>query len=259
MEFNSIYYTKVGKGPHLCFLHGFCESLIIWENLIPHLSENYTCIAIDIPGFGKSSNISFTSIPHVAQQIHALLVHENAQNVILLGHSLGGYIAAEYTHQFISNVRAMGLIHSTGFADQPSKKENRQKTINFIQKHGSKEFYSIFIPSLVASKNQNTIPTHLSEVIQKTKNQSIIDGLHAMMNRESKVLPLKEFKKPILLLHGALDTHYPLDEILSQGAAYNTTQISIIPNAGHLSMYEDSALCLAEINRFLNLVTSLEA
>ncbi|HCD67812.1 MAG TPA: alpha/beta hydrolase, partial [Bacteroidetes bacterium] len=80
----------MGSGPHLCFLHGFCENSEIWEELIASLSSRFTCIAIDLPGFGKSSQMAFGSLTQVANQVHELLVAENATHTIMCGHSMGG-------------------------------------------------------------------------------------------------------------------------------------------------------------------------
>ena len=40
-KYKNISYTKVGNGPHLCFLHGFCEDSTIWENTIHYFSKKY--------------------------------------------------------------------------------------------------------------------------------------------------------------------------------------------------------------------------
>ena len=129
LTFKNISYSKVGSGPHLCFLHGFCENSEIWEELIASLSSRFTCIAIDLPGFGKSSQMAFGSLTQVANQVHELLVAENATHTIMCGHSMGGYILADYIEQYGTELRGAAFMHSSAMADSEDKKISREKTI----------------------------------------------------------------------------------------------------------------------------------
>ena len=241
----------MGTGPHLCFLHGFCEDSSIWDKLVDELKAKYTCLTIDIPGFGKSSSLRMPSIPEVAIQINALLQHENIQICTLFGHSMGGYVAAEYLSQFPDQLSAVGFIHSTVRSDSDLKKANRLKTISFIETYGSAEFFKVFAPSLVASHNLPALKDELTRLVNSTSNQSIVDGLIAMKNREDKVPFLKSFKKPILFLKGELDEHYPEQEIYNQASLTENVQLSVLSDTGHLSMFECPTQCHQEISTFL--------
>lgn len=251
LTFQDISYSKVGTGPHLCFLHGFCENSTIWDRLINLLKADYTCIAIDIPGFGKSNYLSMPSIPEIARQINALLLQEGIHSCKLFGHSMGGYIAAEYLSLYPDQLSGIGFVHSTLRSDSPTKKENRLKTISFIQRHGSEDFFKIFVPNLVASHNLPELKNELTNLVDSTFDQSIIDGLNAMMNRKDKTSHLKSFKEPVLFLIGELDEHYPKSEIFNQASMAQIAQVSVLKDTGHLSMYENEIECGRHISRFL--------
>ena len=251
LTFNSIYYTKVGHGPHLCFLHGYCEDQHIWEPVIEKLSNSYTCVAIDLPGFGKSAQTNFKSLPKVAKQVNELLHHEKTTDTIMFGHSMGGYVVAEYIHQFGIGLKAAAFIHSTSLADSEEKKKKRSKTIDFIVKNGSKSFFPIFVDGLVTPTNIDALRADLLTMVTITPNQSIIDGHTAMMQREDRLQSISKFNKPILFLRGEEDDHYGPHETYLEASNCQLAQISSIADVAHLSMFEDTEACIKAINTFL--------
>jgi pimeloyl-ACP methyl ester carboxylesterase len=75
-------------------LHGIGTSLDFWVAVVPLLAASSRTIAIDIPGFGRSSSPreGFT-VDTAAAQIHALAEALDVQNGVLVAHSLGAFIA----------------------------------------------------------------------------------------------------------------------------------------------------------------------
>lgn len=249
--FQNISYTKVGRGPHLCFLHGFCENSDIWSPIVDHLQETHTCLSIDLPGFGNSAENEFPSIENAARLIRDVLQYEEANDAIVFGHSLGGYVLAEYIALFGSTIKAAGFIHSTAREDTAEKKVNRKKSINFIEKHGTSEFFRLFVPSLVAPENLDRLRLKLTEMVQQTSKEAVSQGLKSMMTRKDHVLTLSSFDKPILFLKGIKDKHYPELDIYNQASQCSLVQVSVIDDAGHLSMYETPSKCLTAIEEFI--------
>ncbi|NNJ55330.1 MAG: alpha/beta hydrolase, partial [Bacteroidia bacterium] len=229
----------MGRGPHLCFLHGFCENQTIWKNLVEKLSENYTCTSIDLPGFGFSADLKFGSIPEVVVQIRELFKKLDIINPILIGHSMGGYLVAEYIKQFGDEINAAAFVHSSTRADNVLKKQNREKVINFVLKNGGAKFFPSFVDGLVADRNREKYQTELLNLVQNTPDSSIIDALNAMKNREDRLDALSQFGKPTLFIMGAEDNHYSSEEIYHQASRCKLSQIDIIENVGHLSMFEN--------------------
>lgn len=241
----------MGKGPHLCFLHGFCEDSTIWESTISHLSKTHTCISIDLPGFGKSKKLEFQSIPEITDAVFQILRHEKIESPIIFGHSLGGYIACEYASNHPQGIYGLGLIHSTSMADNKLKKENRNKAVNFIKRHGTSDFFQLFIKNLVAKSNRLLINDKLIKVIQNTPTKSVINGMNAMMNRSDRRYLLSQLDCPILFILGDKDEHYPKNEIFNQASECKLAQVNIIKNSGHLSMIENQKAFLSAAQNFL--------
>lgn len=249
----------MGNGPHLCFLHGFCEDSSIWESTISSLSKTHTCISIDLPGFGKSRDQEFETIFGITKHVFQILQYEKIEKPIIFGHSLGGYITCEYAHQYPKNLSGLGLIHSTSLSDDSSKKQNRKKAINFIEKHGTDDFFQLFIKSLVARDNQLLIPESLIHVIKNTPKNSIINGMEAMMNRPNRRHILSSIDCPILFIVGDKDEHYPKPEIFNQASICKLAQVNIIENSGHLSMIENEKSFLDALQEFILFLEAINA
>lgn len=254
-----IYYTKVGTGPHLCFLHGFCETSDMWTSQIQEFSKEYTCLTIDIPGFGKSENKGFSSISELATAIAQLLVSLDYSNCILFGHSMGGYIAAALLQEHEDLFSGIGFIHSTVYADSKEKKQSRTKVISFVKKHGAHEFLNQFYPNLVAQENLENLQEALWQLVEHTSADSIIQATKAMRERPDRSMVISSTQIPILFLCGGKDQHFPLTEIYKQLAMCSSAQISVLPDSGHLSILEEPRKASAAICEFLKFVKRINA
>ena len=148
-------------------------------------------------------------------------------------------------------------MHSSAMADSAEKKINREKTIRFIEKRGTKEFFSFFVPGLVAPLHVDIAKEKMTPMVSSTPTSSIIAGLEGMKNREDKRAVLSQFKKPVLWLLGEKDTHYSKDDVYKMAALCKLSQVSVLEDVGHLSMLEDQKKCLHEVQAFLNFVESV--
>ena len=131
-----LHFFEKGQGPALLFLHGFCESGEMWRHFADSLSTQYRVLCPDLPGFGNSPLTSpITSLEQVALQLEEWLDALQIQNLLVMGHSLGGYVALALLERMGNRIQAIGLLHSTAYADDLEKKEMRNRTLSFLKKH----------------------------------------------------------------------------------------------------------------------------
>ena len=90
-----IVYEVTGKGkPALVFVHCWCGKRTYWNAQVEYFSKKYTCITLDLAGHGESGrNRNKWTIPAFAEDVFAVIEKENLKKVILVGHSMGGFIA----------------------------------------------------------------------------------------------------------------------------------------------------------------------
>jgi len=94
-------YEEQGSGAVLLFLHGFLGSSACWEAVVAELADHYYCIRLDMLGFGNSSKpMIHYDIDRLVGFVHAFVEQQNLQSITLVGHSLGGWVAAAYALRY---------------------------------------------------------------------------------------------------------------------------------------------------------------
>jgi pimeloyl-ACP methyl ester carboxylesterase len=110
MVATDICFEGVGSGePTLLFVHGFCCDGTDWLPLIDRLSDRYRCVALDLPGHGKSSG-SDVRMRSAGAAVNSVKDQLSAENVILVGHSLGTKIIRETYRQDPQSVVGLVLV-----------------------------------------------------------------------------------------------------------------------------------------------------
>ena len=248
-----LHFFEKGHGHPLLFLHGFCESGEMWRHLADSLASQYRVICPDFPGFGNSPlSQPIQRIEEVAEQLEDWVEALQIKNPIVMGHSLGGYVALALLERMGERIKAIGLLHSTAFADDQEKKEIRNRTLTFLKKHGATKFVSSFVPMLFPEHRRIELAEAMEQAIEDGKRSSL-EGLLAytvaMRDRKDRQAVLEQFVGPKLLLAGTLDGAVKIDASRAQQAAF--THYIELEGVGHLGMVEEKEKTLAVIQDFV--------
>ncbi|MBA4258406.1 MAG: alpha/beta hydrolase [Chitinophaga sp.] len=258
-------YSVYGKGTPVVLLHGFGEDSQIWLNQIADLAAHCFLIVPDLPGSGKSAItekgfdewLPDMSIESLAQSINQLLIAENVSACILLGHSMGGYIALAFAELFPSKLLGLGLVHSTAYADNNEKKIVRQKSIQFIEENGGYTFFKASMPNLFGKKFKETQSPIIEQLIDQSKKfeSPILAGYtRAMMNRPDRSTVLASANFPILFIAGPEDIAAPLKDVQEQATLPNKSYLNILDGVGHMGMLEAPHEMNNHLTNFIQLV-----
>ncbi|MFD2892458.1 alpha/beta fold hydrolase [Flavobacterium chuncheonense] len=122
-------YIKEGNGPQtLLFIHGLSSNIDAWYRNIDELKKHYTCIAIDLPGHGKSSKKTEAYTPtFYATFIHDFIKKMKLKNITLVGHSMGGQAAIKTTTLYPHQINALILVAPAGIETFTEKEANLLK------------------------------------------------------------------------------------------------------------------------------------
>jgi pimeloyl-ACP methyl ester carboxylesterase len=108
-------YRMAGSGPALVLLHGITCSSETWEEIIPALAKHFTVIAPDLLGHGQSAKPMAEYSPGAyAAIVRDLLIGLEHTRVTLVGHSLGGGIAMQFSYLFPEMIERLVLVSSGG-------------------------------------------------------------------------------------------------------------------------------------------------
>ena len=112
-----IAYVDEGDSENvLIFIHGLGSYLKAWERNIPELKKHFRCIALDLPGYGKSSKqIHNGNVSFYLEILYEFITKLKLKNVSLVGHSMGGQIAASYVLENPYQISNLVLVATAGF------------------------------------------------------------------------------------------------------------------------------------------------
>ncbi|MGZ5245624.1 MAG: alpha/beta fold hydrolase [Flavitalea sp.] len=250
----TIKYFKAGSGNPVMLVHGFGEDSRIWENQVSILSQKYQLIIPDIPGSGNSPLMKEGSIENYARILKEVCDEEQISELVLVGHSMGGYISLAFAELFPGLLKGFCLFHSSAYADDEEKISTRRKGIEFIVKNGAAKFLAQAIPNLFSEDNRNKRSEIVQETIERYANfseESLVQYYEAMIARPDRTKVLKTFKKPILIIAGKFDTAIPLEKCLEQAHLGSFSYIHICNNSGHMGMLEEPRDCNDALSKFL--------
>ncbi len=208
------------------------------------------CHALDLPGFG-SNNETVDTIEAMSDFVFSYMDHQQIPDAIVIGHSMGGYVALEMLAKQSDRINGVGLIHSHAAADSARKKDNRKKLISFIEKNGQKAFLQKFTKQLVAKQQANSaLLDQVKNLVKGTGSQAIISASKAMIHRADHTNTLKA-NIPFLWIIGKEDEFMPYATTLSQANQCPIAEIHVLEDVGHLSMYEVPGKANKIILRFI--------
>ncbi|HVG15945.1 MAG TPA: alpha/beta hydrolase, partial [Chitinophagaceae bacterium] len=235
-------YATSGKGMAVVLLHGFGEDATIWNQQVACLEGHYRLIIPHLPGSGSSEMVEDMSLEGIAESIHHILQQEEIKECVMIGHSMGGYIALAFAEKFPELLIGLGLFHSSAYPDSEEKKQTRKRGIEFILANGAQPFLEEATPKLYSEyskKNQPRIIDKHLEVSGSFSNEALVAYYESMMNRPDRTEVLKQNKIPILFVLGRSDTAVPLEDGLQQAHLPLISYIHILENSGHMGMVEE--------------------
>jgi pimeloyl-ACP methyl ester carboxylesterase len=249
-----IAYTDQGKGMPVVLLHGFTESLDIWDDYSHELSPTFRVICVDLPGHGHSECVDEVhSMDLMAEVVLEILDKLGVSDFAILGHSMGGYVSLAVAEKQPERIKGLCLFHSTAAADSEEARENRSRTIEFVRNHRI-SFLSSFIPNLFAEASRSKFPEQIAALVERSKRmsaESIIAAQTGMRDRPDRTRVLKEANYPVLFMLGKEDSRIPYESALPQVALPQDAVLLSMGGTGHMGYIEARDKCLYALRVFL--------
>ena len=244
-----MHYKISGSGSVGVFLHGFLESLTMWDYLsLSELKGKH--VFIDLPGHGKSrvNDDQIPSINYMVESVMEVLRKERIEEFDVIGHSMGGYVALGLKDR-MPGCRKVVLLNSNYWSDPPKKQKDRQRVseIAFASKN---YFLQEAIPNLFSDpqKHQEEIKVLISEA-KLMSSEAISYASLAMKNRPNMSGVLN--KSDYIVIHGTLDKHIQKKQFdLETLGKYNFYEIA---DAGHMCHIEKPGQVIDILGSYLSL------
>jgi pimeloyl-ACP methyl ester carboxylesterase len=242
-----ISYSETGKGTALVLLHGFLENSTMWDFFVAEYSKKYRVITIDLLGHGQTGCLGYVhTMEDMADAVQAVLAELRIRKAILMGHSMGGYVALAFSELYGDMVKGLVLQNSSSRADSDERKANRDRAVIAV-KHNAGNFIGMSIANLFSEENREKYASEI-ELLKtealKTPLQGIVAALEGMKIRKDREVILHFAPYPILLVLGEKDQSLVYNEHADQieGTA---VKLTTYPH-GHMSHIESREPLLKE-------------
>ena len=236
-----VRYSDKGKGRTIVLLHGFLESLEVFNKFSDNLSKRFRVISIDLPGHGYTPSIGYMhSMELMAECVKAVLDSLGVRKYAIVGHSMGGYVALAFAELFSKNVSGLCLFHSTAMPDSEEKKKDRDRVAEIVMNDHA-QFVSDLIPKLFAKENLTILKDQVSKaktIALNTSKEGIVAALKGMKERPSRELILKNIKCPVLFIIGKQDVILAWENLLLLAGLPKKSFQLVLEHAGHMGFYE---------------------
>lgn len=254
-------YQDLGNGPVVVLLHGYLESLKIWKSFASELSKNFRVISPDLPGHGKSElTEEIQTMDSMAYEIKLLLDHLEISSCIMVGHSMGGYVALSFLEKYPFMLIGISLFHSSPFADTMEKKNHRDREINLINQGKKSLVYYNHIAKTFAKDNIYLYPEINEKLLRmgdKSNPNGIVAALEGMKIRKDLSDLLEKTEVPVQYIIGKMDNFIPFD-IMDRMKLPKNADIVILENSGHMGLFEEEEKSLDSVIGFIQRVLALE-
>ncbi len=250
---STVSYTDSGEGNTIVLLHGYLENKCMWNFFIPIFTQENRVVSIDLLGHGKTDCLGYIhTMEEQAELVLTVINHLKIQKIILIGHSMGGYIALAFAEKYPSNISKLVLLNSTAYDDNDERKKNRDRAIKMV-KRDYESFVRLSISNLFSNENRELLQADIENVkleALKTPLQGIIAALEGMKIRKNRLEVLYKAKYPILLVLSKKDP--VLDYEIHQKQIENTSVQLATLEYGHMSHIESKNSLLEVLLAFIN-------
>lgn len=246
-----ISYIDTGKGTAVVLLHGFLENKTMWDVYVTELSKRNRIITIDLLGHGETESLGYIqTMEENADVVHDVLSKLRIRKAILVGHSMGGYVALAFAELYPEKMKGLVLLNSTSKEDSSERKKNRDRAIKAVKKD-YETFIRLSIANLFSEDNREILAKEIEQVkIQalKTPLQGIVASLEGMKIRKDREFLLHTTTYPKLLILGEKDPVLNYEENLEQ---IKDTDVELVTfTDGHMSSIENQTELLAVLADF---------
>ena len=246
----SLHFSESGKGFPIVFIHGFCETHEIWREFTRPLANHFHVYALDLPGFGGTDLLPVPfSIDAVGDSVAQWLVQNKISKCLIVGHSLGGYVALSLAVRHAALIKAIGLFHSTSFADTTEKKGTRNRVIDFVRNNGVPPYIDTFVPGLFYNK-ENPANHEVRRIALLTKQETLIAYAEAMRDRPDRTDILRNNEIIKFFISGRNDTMIPPETTRQLSEISQNCRFFELMAVGHMGLFEAKTECQEIIRDF---------
>ncbi len=262
-----VTYALAGQGPPVLLIHGMAGDLNNWREVIEPLARHHTVIAPDLPGHGGSApGGGDYSLGALASGLRDLLTALDCDRATLVGHSLGGGIAMQFSYQFPEMAERLVLVSSGGLGSEvslvlraaalPGADRFIATTAGGLGAMGSAVGRGMNLLGLRPNADVAEVGRGYVSLTDPGRRAAFLATLRSVVGTGGQRvhagdrLYLAE-GLPVLIIWGARDPIIPVHHAEQAHEAIPGSRLEIFDGVGHLPQIEEPARFVSVLERFL--------
>ncbi|MDI6767587.1 MAG: alpha/beta fold hydrolase [Bacteroidota bacterium] len=248
-------YLKIGgfgidyslEGPKtglpIVFIHGFPFGKEMWKPQVEALKQDYIVVTYDLRGHGASDvgNGQYT-IEYCVDDLMGLIDALKLQQVIVVGSSMGGYIALRAYERHSDRFKGLVLCNTRSDDDTNDVKIKRALQARNVKIYGMRKFANKYLPAIfyekILFKNPDVVKM-IRGIIEKTSPNAAAGMLIALAARTNSTPSLSKIEVPTLIMVGQFDEMTPPSASIAMKEKIQNAELHILPDAAHMSNLEN--------------------
>jgi pimeloyl-ACP methyl ester carboxylesterase len=244
----TLEYVERGdpNGVPVIFLHGVTDSWRSFELLLPHLPDWIRAFALSQRGHGDSTRPESYDPDDFAADIEAFMDLIGLDKAVVVGHSMGSFMAQRFAISYPRRVSALVLIGSfPGFRDNRGVTEFYESEISRLEDPVPESFAREFQESTVVGESLK-VPARVWK--------AAFEGLVKSDNTDK----LGRIEAPTLLLWGESDAYFSRGDQEKLLDGIEGSKLVVYPGTGHTPHWEDPEKTAADLLNFIEAKTGVE-
>lgn len=227
-------------------LHGYLESMIVWDEFVDLLKDKVRVVTLDLPGHGISNVIGEVhTMEYLAKCVGDAMAALGIEHYSVVGHSMGGYVSLAMLDNYRDHIDSIVLLSSTTSADSQEKCDRRRREIELI-KAGKKNTLARLVPHAgFAPENVKRLADYvedIGELILMTEDEGVIAILGGMIERKSRGEDLLKSGIAHMFIFGRHDYYIPVEVAQEMIDADPTARVVWLEHSGHMGFIEEPEL-----------------
>jgi pimeloyl-ACP methyl ester carboxylesterase len=261
-------FRMAGEGPPLLLLHGISDNSETWLPVMDALARRHTVIAPDLLGHGSSDKPRADySVAAFSNGVRDLLDVLGVEQATVVGHSLGGGVAAQFAYQYPERVERLALVSSGGVAREVSAVLRlaaaplsefalwpfRLPGAGLAQRLGTEVLRR---SGHDLGRDADDLQRVLSRLPDAAARGAFTRTLRAVVDWRGQLVTMLDRcylaeTMPVLIIWGDHDGVIPVHHAHVAHAAMPTSELVIFDGAGHFPHHSDPDRFVAELRRFV--------
>lgn len=231
-----LYFRELGKGKPMIILHGLFGFSDNWQTLATNFSEYFRVFLIDFRNHGHSPWSDDFSYDLMVDDLKELIDDLNLENIILVGHSMGGKVAMHFAQKFPRKIEKLVVV-DMGVKQYTRYHQEVLEAFNKVDLEGinARSQVELILSDFIESKGVRQFL--LKNLYWKEKGELAwrvnFVVLEKSMPEILSALPYKEVLIPSLFIRGELSNYIEDNDIQELESFFSDMSLKTIKNAGH--------------------------